>query len=714
MIIAEQLEKVLGTKVIIEKIDYSLTGSFVLKGIQFFIEPEPDQDSQPDLRIDEISVLFHPSSLWKKGLKIYSIEILNPKLKIVELRREKYNWSRLSMIEKLLEENSKKRIKEKSAGNSGFFLKNLDIQKIFIKDLDLVLNAPSIAPNKQNYLLSVGLGFYENQFTLYIKFKQKKESSLELSVKFIIPGKLAYLIKNHEKIKADLIANGFPNGKVNLLFKDFNFSPIKQLIRQLMNKNLVIVSADGEATLMKDQDHRDTFKVKFNKLLLNFGDSLKFLSAQIDGGLRYNVQQEEIKGKSLKIKLDPDQNINIREISLDTKGLHTLNARVDLRVETIAKYLNPDVSVKGHTIGKVRFDRSKENIEARLNFNNISFSHNKIPFLENSNFTLRIQNNQVSVPKSNVVFFKNPMALAAQGSFSTKKGIDLKYNIYGNRLDLGLVLNTLNGSPKSFGKTHEEEKESKGSDRRKKNTYPMKIRGDVHFRETLVSKIKFDDFKASLNFKNEKITLYPFRLSLGQGNLIGRYELTLKKTPRHQFSFQVKRLKINKLIDFFDVEDKVYASFNGSLKGVMHGTDFKSLTRSLKATLDLKTSTGKLVNTFLQGGLLNGPLGPLEKKLRHLEFSEFSADVKALKGKIYVEKANLSNPALQLNVTGKFDWNLVGDGYMKLKFTNDFIEDIAVPARLSILDHYYNGWYQLPFSCIQENIRKLSCWEPDW
>ena len=715
-ILVDRLEKNLGAKVEIEEISYSLTGSLVIKGVQIFTEPAPASNIQPGLRIDAISVLFHPASLWQDGLKIYSIEILDPKLRIIELGRKKYNWSRLPMVKRLLERLSEKKMRKdtKPTEDDDFLLKGLDVQKIFIKDLNLDLNAPSIIPSRQNYLISMDIGLYKNQFIPNIKIKLKKESSVELSARLEMPATLAHLIKNYNKIEARFRANNFPRGEVNLHFKNFDFSSIKQLL----DKNFIILKADGNISLIRDQSHKKIVKAKFSDLFLNFGKGQKFLSVQVDGTLGYNTQQKEIKGRYLKIMLTPDQNINIDEIFLDTKGLHTLDAEVDLSAETLAEYLDPGLSIKGYVIGKIKLERSK-GIKARLDLNNISFFHNEISFLENSSFIFNIQDDQISIPKSNIIFFKHPMSLTAQGSFSREKGIDLKYKIYGNRFDSNLILDVLssNGSLELSSKSSGEEKskDSKAaSSKSKKNVYPIKVQGDIHFKEALVSKIKFDDLKASLDFEGKKITLNPLDLSLAQGSLKGKYQLVLGKTPRHYFSFQIKQFKANRLIDFFDIKDKIYASFNGSLKGTMRGADFASLTKSLEATLNLKTSTGKLVNTFLQGGLLNGPLGSLERKLYRLEFSEFSADAEASEGEIYVERVKLRSSDLELNVIGKFDWNLFGNGYMNLKFTNSFIENVAAPARLGILNNYQNGWYQLPFSCIQENIRKLNCWEPDW
>ena len=92
-LIVQQLEQTLQTKIEIEAISYGLDGSLKIQGVSVYTKPSPDKDEKPDLFIVELGLLFHPGSIWKQKLEIYSLRLWDMRLKLIQ-KNKKYNWEK--------------------------------------------------------------------------------------------------------------------------------------------------------------------------------------------------------------------------------------------------------------------------------------------------------------------------------------------------------------------------------------------------------------------------------------------------------------------------------------------------------------------------------------------------------------------------------------------------------------------------------------------
>ena len=723
----KQIEEKLKAKIEIENIHYGFDGFLKIRGFGLYIVQDSSlknnkaKNPQPDLLIDELGILFNPSSLWSQKLDIYSLYIQGLKAHIIQNKKKHYNWQKLHLF-KELSKAAKKKSSSLQVTEENFFQNQLFIKNISLDDIVLHIRAPSLVSVAGKYVVDADIKLGDDDLQLEMQVKTPKKNRIEIDSTVFLPARLSQLIKNYKTIKNRIAQKKFPSSKIKIRFHNFQ----AKYVHKFLPKLRMIQYLNGTIFLstISKKEHSARLFVKFHNTHFKMNKNYKKMAVSLNGALSIYLKKRKMIAKKMEIKIANKSFVQLSDLLINGNKNIQLKANIDLAIQDFKKYFDSDTQAEGNVVGNLSYGFANKPLKGSISLQDTSLSREHIPFLKKSNMTIKFLGNKIEIPNTTLTVLKQKVDFKAKGSLSKKKGTSFTYTLTAKTWNMNEVLKMTrdNSSTSTHAKNTKKNQLSRAADSfEKKNEepfllrsfLPVSLRGDIHFDSFLVSKLNFAQFSAKTSFKKRVLSLDKFRFSLEKGIFTGNYQIKFLKKNLHTFAFKIENLKLHKIFKKFGTKDTIYATSSGEFMGQMEGSSLAEFSQTLDSKIQMKASEGKMVNTFLQKGLLNGPLGGLESKLSHLEFLGYKANILTRQGHIYIESIKFVSNDFSFSVVGKFDWDFFGNSYMKLKFTDKFIENIASVVRLGIVSNKQDDQYVFFFSCLQRNILDKKCWQPD-
>ncbi len=717
----------LNTKIKIKDISYTWSGFFKITNIEVHINQYANENSQPDLFIGEIGILFHPSSLWSQKIDIYSLYIQDLKIKIIQNKNEKYNWIKFYLSKKILKSvDNKTKNPIYKASIENLFKKRFLINNISLKNIILDLNTFSTASINGKYRLDSEINLNNNNLKLKLNISTQNKKILKIDSIFFIPATVPKLIKNYTKIIRNLSYFKVPASQLDVIFYKF---PLTYVYKFLPKTNIAnsIQYLNGKISFITKKNHKKIW-IHFHKINCKLSKKYKELKLIFKGKSIYDLMKKKITAKKIKLQLKDKSSIEFRNLTLGQKTNIRFEALVNFKLNNFKRYLSKNRQLKGQLSSNILYNKFKKQLKADISLKDIIFYQNKIPMMSGENVIIKYENDKITIPETNLTLMNQKLSFRANGKNLSKKGASLLYNLKIQKLDMNQVIKIINSDSKFKNIRKNKSHKQKDISKKKFQTIsslrsllPISLYGNINIGSLLFSKLNLNQLSIKTSFQDNLLKIDQFKFSLAYGLITGNYRLRFKNPNinkrnrlKHTFYLKIKSLKLHKLYELFKSDNKIYASYSGELVGKMQGSSLKEFSESFNSKFIMETSKGKMLNTFLQKGILNGALGHLESKLSHLDFLNFKAEILTRKGNIYLQSLKFISSDFSLSMTGKFDWALFGDAYMRFKFNDKFIENIASPVRLGINSTYQKGQYILPFSCLQNKIIQPTCWQADW
>lgn len=283
------------------------------------------------------------------------------------------------------------------------------------------------------------------------------------------------------------------------------------------------------------------------------------------------------------------------------------------------------------------------------------------------------------------------------GRLQSSPGLHFSARISGDNFSFADLLQTISDFPASSGG-------GKSS-----------LTTDVAFRfqKAQFYKISASQLSGTFISKSDRVEVNNFTMKLADGTVSGNYSLTKGKAQSHRFSGSFSGLKSSDLLSMFSLKTSVDTRLSGSIESSFAGSGVESMKDSLSASIKVNTLRGRLSSSFLQRGMLNGPLAPLEREVNSLEFQSASGDFIIKDKNIRINHLNFKSPVLELSLLGYASFQGSGEGHLQVKFSRDFIAGIANPVQLGIQEQLLGNQYLLRFSC-SGSMSDAGCWKKDW
>jgi hypothetical protein len=135
--------------------------------------------------------------------------------------------------------------------------------------------------------------------------------------------------------------------------------------------------------------------------------------------------------------------------------------------------------------------------------------------------------------------------------------------------------------------------------------------------------------------------------------------------------------------------------------------------QNLTGPVSFRIGRGKIKDSFLQKGILTGPLHKLEDKFSDIEFVSGMADLTLNHGAISIRKLYFDADEWSISLRAEADKDLQGKAALDFRFRESFIANVANPLHLGIEGRKEGEYYELPFAC-RGNIASGSCYQQNW
>lgn len=229
--------------------------------------------------------------------------------------------------------------------------------------------------------------------------------------------------------------------------------------------------------------------------------------------------------------------------------------------------------------------------------------------------------------------------------------------------------------------------------------------------ELRAGKWRLSQFKGELAQNAAGMQIENATAGLAQGRVQFAY-----RRPRdgaQSLRLQAQGLKAQMISEDLSLPGTVYGLLNTTANLQFTGDSTDSIRRTLSGTITADLGRGKIKNSFLQKGILTGPLHKLEDKFSDIEFASGSIDARFSNGVIEIKK--LWFDAEEWNAQLRAEANNQGQGKAALnfRFRSSFVENAANPLHLGIGSRKEGDFYDLPFAC-RGNVFSGACYKQNW
>lgn len=229
--------------------------------------------------------------------------------------------------------------------------------------------------------------------------------------------------------------------------------------------------------------------------------------------------------------------------------------------------------------------------------------------------------------------------------------------------------------------------------------------------ELRAGKWRLNQFKGDLAINTAGLKIENASAGLAQGRL--QFNYRRERDGQQSLQLQAQGLKSQVISENLSLPGTVYGILNTTAALRFSGESAENIRRTLSGTLNADLGRGKIKNSFLQKGILTGPLHKLEDKFSDIEFASGSIDARFSTGAIEIKK--LWFDAEEWNAQLRAEANLEGQGKAALnfRFRSSFVENAANPLHLGIGSRKEGDFYDLPFAC-RGNVFSGACYKQNW
>lgn len=226
-----------------------------------------------------------------------------------------------------------------------------------------------------------------------------------------------------------------------------------------------------------------------------------------------------------------------------------------------------------------------------------------------------------------------------------------------------------------------------------------------------LDKLKTGPLRAQVFSDGRMTDVKSWQVEFGQGRIQGSYQKQAGGTQNLAFrAAGVKAQNLNALLGF---KATVYGTIDADARLGFTGSSLDSVLRTGSGQLSFRLGRGKIRDSFLQKGVLSGPLHKLEEKFADIEFASAQAEVRLSPNKIEIKKFFFDAEEWNITYRAESDAAWQGKAALAFRFRSSFVENVANPLHLGISDRRDGDFYDLPFAC-RGAVLTGDCYKKNW
>lgn len=741
LLAVEKLEPLLNSDVYISDIHPDFSGSFTAAEVIVY-DAEPDgknlkaQPETPQLiHIENLSLLINPVALWQKRLSFLKIHAKKIEVFLKDRKSEKYpvlNWARIPAIAELYQKKPQNQHKKTEQADTSaekqpqdkpaFSLNSIEFYSAEFNQILLHAAAKSVYRYQKDFELSFDSDHAPDFWEVNVKAREsgKKTGLIKAALKFNMPSRdirfFDSLAKTSDHLphgSIDIATEGFDPGLIYFIY------PLPQAIghitgdvridhrlpEQVNRKLFFEQSTKEEKTAARQQAAQRQYLLSSQNLHFDY----KGKRLSLSGSFAIKPSESSISSKSFLLGLSEKNTIS-GSLQMVQSDLQSADLKINSDIMAIAGVYSMPVK-SGHVSGNLSLSNTGKqlNIDGRLNIKGLNYKSGGLSLVENASFVIHIKDNHFQVPPVQVTSLGHLVSLSFSGVYAEK--LNIKYNLKGKMLDLSKVLSGSRGG----GATHitEPEKQSVPENNNKAFSAPgVSLQGNLSFDTVKYNQLTGFGLSAGVSLINNRLKLADLKFNFYDAKIDGSYQLNLAGMG-HNFKLRFLGLDVSKLLNAYQARGSVSGKFSGVLTGSMQGSNPASFKKSMNASLRIVAERGRVINTFFQRGFISGVLGPIEDKLKSIEYRRFSTELSIHNGNLNIRHARWQSDQWDIKLLGQSDFDYRGSMTAILRFNDGFIQGVGNPLHLGINAAKSGEWYVLPFACTGD-LTRGQCWQKQW
>lgn len=241
---------------------------------------------------------------------------------------------------------------------------------------------------------------------------------------------------------------------------------------------------------------------------------------------------------------------------------------------------------------------------------------------------------------------------------------------------------------------------------------PLRLQLAVQSKILKVNQIELEGVAAQLQTDGPLIRIEKISATLARGQVSGGYSYDLA-TRKQTARFALSQVRAHDLSQALKLKATVFGQIDGRIDAAFMGSDIAQVMKTVSGTVIMTVGRGKIKDSFLQKGILNGPLHKLEEKFSDTEFESATVDASFRSGALSLKR--LYFDASEFNVSMRAEAAAGGQGKATLnfRFRTSFVENVANPLHMGIEGLREGDFYDLPFAC-RGDVFIAECYKRNW
>jgi hypothetical protein len=269
-----------------------------------------------------------------------------------------------------------------------------------------------------------------------------------------------------------------------------------------------------------------------------------------------------------------------------------------------------------------------------------------------------------------------------------------------------LNLDALMASGKSAGASQGQPQHATGS-----SSAPVKASIQLSASAMHLGKLRTGPLRAQVYSDGNTTEVSSWQVDFGQGRMNGSYKRLAD--GKQDLAFRVAAVKAQNLNTLLGFKATVYGMIDADGRLSFTGNSLDSVLQTGNGQMSLRLGRGKIRDSFLQKGVLSGPLHKIEEKFSDIEFASAQAEVRLNPNKIQVQKFYFDAEEWNVTYRAEADAQWQGKAALTFRFRSSFVENVANPLHIGISDRKDGDFYDLPFAC-RGAVLSGDCYKKNW
>lgn len=224
--------------------------------------------------------------------------------------------------------------------------------------------------------------------------------------------------------------------------------------------------------------------------------------------------------------------------------------------------------------------------------------------------------------------------------------------------------------------------------------------------------IEFAPFSAQFMRTPAGIRLEKISTGFSRGTITGSYAYDTT-AERHAARLTLSKIKTQDLSEALKLKATVFAVLDGRCDLVFAGENLDAIKKNVTGSLIAAIGRGKIKDSFLQKGILNGPLHKLEEKFSDTEFESAAIEASFNAGAVSLKKLSFDAGEFDVSMRAEAASGGQGKATLNFRFRSSFVENVANPLHMGIENLREGDYYNLPFAC-RGDVFSSACYVKNW